>query len=92
MPQGPCSFADLRTADLRGCDLSGTDLRRSKLEGALASDLTTRPAGFEVEAAGVVVSEAPGTEADVLLPAAAIMIPAPALQSDLTPDPTDSSD
>lgn len=84
--------ADLRMADLRGCDLSGTDLRQAKLEAALASDLTIWPAGFDVEAAGVVVVEDPGTEPDVLLPAAAIMIPAPALQSDLTPDPTASSD
>ncbi|MFC5887771.1 pentapeptide repeat-containing protein [Kitasatospora sp. CM 4170] len=67
--------ADLLMADLRGCDLSGTDLRQAKLEAALASDLTIWPAGFDVEAAGVVVAEDPGTEPDVLLPAAAIMIP-----------------
>ncbi|MCZ0983099.1 pentapeptide repeat-containing protein [Streptomyces diastatochromogenes] len=78
--------ADLRMADLRGSDLSGTDLRQARLEGALASDLTVWPAGFDVELAGVVVTEDPGTEADILLPAAAITAPAPALRSDLTSD------
>ena len=43
------------------------------------------PVGFDVEAAGVVLGEDPGTEPDVLLPTAAIMTPAPALRSDLTP-------
>ncbi|MEE4543339.1 pentapeptide repeat-containing protein [Streptomyces sp. V4-01] len=80
--------ADLRMADLRGCDLGDTDLRQARLEGALASDLTTWPAGFDSAAAHVVVTADPGTEPDVLLPAAAIMGPAPALRSYPPPDPT----
>ncbi|MFE9449958.1 pentapeptide repeat-containing protein [Streptomyces sp. NPDC006739] len=80
--------ADLRMADLRGCDLTGADLRRANLEGALGSDLTVWPAGFDAGAAGVVVTEDPGAEPDILLPAAAITAPVPALRSDLTPDPT----
>ncbi|MFB6708109.1 pentapeptide repeat-containing protein [Streptomyces sp. NPDC056333] len=74
--------ADLRMADLRGCDLSGADLRQANLESALASDLTVWPVGFDAEEAGVVVAEDPGTEPDIMLPAAAIMTSAPALQSD----------
>ncbi|WP_445528839.1 pentapeptide repeat-containing protein [Streptomyces cyslabdanicus] len=80
------------SADLRGCDLSGADLRQANLESALASNLTVWPAGFDAEAAGVVVTEDAGAEPDILLRAAAITAPAPALQSDLTPDPTGSSD
>ena len=83
--------ADLRMADLRGCDLSGSDLQQAKLENALASDLTTWPAGFDIAAAHVVVAPDPGTEPDVLLPAAAIMTPVPALRSYPAPGPTTSS-
>ncbi|WP_331729776.1 pentapeptide repeat-containing protein [Streptomyces sp. NBC_00073] len=73
--------ADLRCADLRGCDLGGADLRQAKLEGALASDLTIWPTGFDVHTAGIVVAEDPGAEPDNLLPAAAITRQAPPLLS-----------
>ncbi|MFI0154871.1 pentapeptide repeat-containing protein [Streptomyces lydicus] len=73
--------ADLRWADLRGCDLGGADLRHARLEGALASDLTIWPNGFDIDAAGLVITEDPGAEPDVLLPAAAITRPVPPLMS-----------
>lgn len=73
--------ADLRLADLRGCDLGGADLRHARLEGAPASDLTIWPNGFDIDAAGLVISEDPGAEPDVLLPAAAITRPVPPLLS-----------
>ena len=73
--------ADLRLADLRGCDLGGADLRHARLEGALASDLTVWPDGFDVDAAGLVISEDPGAEPDVVLPAAAVTRPVPPLLS-----------
>jgi hypothetical protein len=73
--------ADLRLADLRGCDLGGADLGRANLEGALASDLTVWPAGFDVRAAGVVVAADPGAEPDDPLPAAALTRQAPRLRS-----------
>lgn len=73
--------ADLRMADLRGCDLSGADLREAELEGALASDLTIWPNGFDAQTAGVVVTAGPGAEPDNLLPAAAITRQAPPLRS-----------
>ncbi|MFJ5034383.1 pentapeptide repeat-containing protein [Streptomyces sp. NPDC088560] len=73
--------ADLRLADLRGCDLSGADLRHARLEGALASDLTIWPNGFDIDAASLVIAEDPGAEPDVLLPAAAITRPIPPLLS-----------
>lgn len=41
--------ADLRMADLRGCDPRGADLRQAALEGALASDRTSWPHGFDLE-------------------------------------------
>lgn len=72
---------DLRLADLRGCDLGGADLRHARLEGALASDLTIWPNGFDIDAAGLVITEDPGAEPDVLLPAAAITRPVPPLMS-----------
>ncbi|ORT53697.1 pentapeptide repeat-containing protein [Streptomyces sp. CB03238] len=74
--------ADLRMADLRGCDLSGANLQQAKFEGALASDLTIWPAGFDPRTAGVVVTADPGAEPDNLLPAAAITRQVPPLQSD----------
>ncbi|MFF9751267.1 pentapeptide repeat-containing protein [Streptomyces sp. NPDC014344] len=73
--------ADLRMADLRGCDLSSADLRQAKLEGALASDLTAWPAGFDTQGAGVVVSTDPGAEPDNVLPGAAITREVPPLRS-----------
>lgn len=72
---------DLRLADLRGCDLSGADLRHARLDGALASDLTIWPTGFDVDAAGLVVDADPGAEPDNPLPAAAITRQAPSLRS-----------
>ncbi|MFF4490332.1 pentapeptide repeat-containing protein [Streptomyces sp. NPDC001544] len=73
--------ADLRMADLRGCDLSRAVLREASLEGALASDLTIWPNGFDAQAAGVVVTADPGAEPDNALPAAAITRQAPPLRS-----------
>lgn len=73
--------ADLRLADLRGTDLTGADLTRAKLEGALASDLTIWPMGFDIQTAGVVMVEDPGAEPSILLPAAAIARNVPPLQS-----------
>ncbi|OIJ87586.1 hypothetical protein BIV25_38545 [Streptomyces sp. MUSC 14] len=73
--------ADLRSADLRGCDLGGADLRDARLDGALASELTIWPNGFDIGVAGLVITEDPGAEPDVLLPAAAITKPIPPLLS-----------
>ncbi|WP_371594567.1 pentapeptide repeat-containing protein [Streptomyces virginiae] len=73
--------ADLRLADLRGTDLTGADLTRAKLEGALASDVTVWPAGFDVQAAGVVMVDDPGAEPSILLQAAALARNVPPLQS-----------
>jgi hypothetical protein len=73
--------ADLRSADLRGCDLGGADLRQARLEGALASDLTVWPTGFDATTAGVTTAPDPGAEPDVLLPAAAITRDVPPLLS-----------
>ncbi|WP_231591034.1 pentapeptide repeat-containing protein [Saccharothrix sp. ST-888] len=64
--------ADLRLADLRGADLTGADLAQAKLQGALASDFTVWPPGFDLQAAGVVLAEDPGDEPNILLPAAAL--------------------
>ncbi|WP_328924056.1 pentapeptide repeat-containing protein [Streptomyces sp. NBC_00190] len=73
--------ADLRLADLRGTDLTGADLTRAALEGALASDLTLWPVGFDIQAAGVVMAEDPGGEPSILLPAAALTRNVPPLRS-----------
>lgn len=59
--------ADLRLSDLRGCDLGTADLREARLTGALASDRTRWPGGFDHAAAGVVVTEDPGPEPPPLL-------------------------
>ncbi|MGW3324264.1 pentapeptide repeat-containing protein [Streptomyces virginiae] len=72
---------DPRLADLRGTDLTGADLTRAKLEGALASDVTIWPAGFDVQAAGVVMVEDPGAEPSILMPAAALTRNVPPLHS-----------
>ncbi|MGJ5749548.1 pentapeptide repeat-containing protein [Streptomyces puniciscabiei] len=83
--------ADLRSADLRGCDLTGTDLREARLEGALASDLTIWPTGFDARTAGVVVTADPGIEPDNLLPAAALTRRVPLLRSESMPGPSASA-
>ncbi|MFF7983375.1 pentapeptide repeat-containing protein [Streptomyces sp. NPDC007901] len=75
--------ADLRLADLRGCDLGNADLRGARLEGAMASDLTIWPTGFDARTAGVVVAADPGAEPDSPLPAAALTRQVPPLQTDL---------
>jgi hypothetical protein len=59
--------ADLRLADLRGSDLSTADLLQARLTGALASERTRWPAGFDHAAAGVVVTDDPGPEPPPLL-------------------------
>jgi hypothetical protein len=73
--------ADLRLADLRGTDLTSADLTRAKLEGALASDVTIWPTGFDIQAAGVVMVEDPGAEPSILLQAAALARNVPPLHS-----------
>ncbi|WP_207944543.1 pentapeptide repeat-containing protein [Actinomadura rubrisoli] len=52
--------ADLRSADLRGTDLSTANLDRARLEGAMASDLTRWPPGFEIQAHRIVDQQDPG--------------------------------
>ncbi|WP_336111177.1 pentapeptide repeat-containing protein [Streptomyces sp. PTD9-10] len=83
--------ADLRLADLRGCDLTDADLREARLEGALASDLTIWPTGFDAQTAGVVVTADPGIEPDNLLPAAALTRQVPLLQSEPMHGPSASA-
>ncbi|CAM5348535.1 Secreted effector protein pipB2 OS=Streptomyces lavendulae subsp. lavendulae OX=58340 GN=pipB1 PE=4 SV=1 [Streptomyces lavendulae subsp. lavendulae] len=73
--------ADLRLADLRGTDLTSADLTGAKLEGALASDVTIWQAGFDIQAAGVVMVEDPGAEPSILLQAAALARNVPPLHS-----------
>ncbi|MER6468032.1 pentapeptide repeat-containing protein [Streptomyces collinus] len=83
--------ADLRLADLRGCDLTDADLQGARLEGALASDLTIWPAGFDAQTAGVVVTADPGIEPDNLLPAAALTRRVPLLRSEPMHGPSASA-
>ncbi|MFD6820857.1 pentapeptide repeat-containing protein [Streptomyces sp. NPDC060085] len=59
--------ADLRMADLRGTDLRTADLVEARLTGALASEHTRWPAGFDHTAAGVVHTDDPGPEPSPLL-------------------------
>ncbi|WP_329121218.1 pentapeptide repeat-containing protein [Streptomyces sp. NBC_01465] len=73
--------ADLRLADLRGTDLTGAELAGARLEGAVGSDRTVWPVGFDVGASGVVMTDDPGTEPDNLLPGAAIVREVPQLRS-----------
>ncbi|TQL18249.1 uncharacterized protein YjbI with pentapeptide repeats [Streptomyces sp. SLBN-134] len=73
--------ADLRMADLRGTDLSTADLVAARLTGALASERTRWPAGFDHAAAGVVDTEDPGPEPSPLLQPPAITWQAPPLRS-----------
>ncbi|MFF3200685.1 pentapeptide repeat-containing protein [Streptomyces sp. NPDC002962] len=73
--------ADLRLADLRGSDLSTADLHQVRLTGALASEHTRWPAGFDHAAAGVVVTEDPGPEPPPLLQPSGITTQHPRLRS-----------
>ncbi|WP_234375023.1 MULTISPECIES: pentapeptide repeat-containing protein [unclassified Streptomyces] len=73
--------ADLRMADLRGTDLSTAELGEARLTGALASEHTRWPAGFDHAAAGVVDTEDPGPEPSPLLQPPALMWQAPPLRS-----------
>ncbi|MDQ0585280.1 pentapeptide repeat-containing protein [Streptomyces rishiriensis] len=73
--------ADLRLADLRGTDLSTADLHQARLTGALASEHTRWPAGFDHTAAGVVVTEDPGPEPPPLLQPSGITTQHPRLRS-----------
>lgn len=73
--------ADLRLADLRGSDLSTADLYQARLTGALASEHTRWPAGFDHAAAGVVVTEDPGPEPPPLLQPSGITTQHPQLRS-----------
>ncbi|MEU6378829.1 pentapeptide repeat-containing protein [Streptomyces sp. NPDC046909] len=73
--------ADLRMTDLRGADLSTADLAEARLTGALASEHTRWPAGFDHRAAGVVDSDDPGPEPSPLLQPPAMTRQAPPLRS-----------
>ncbi|MDH6612502.1 hypothetical protein M2164_008137 [Streptomyces sp. SAI-208] len=73
--------ADLRMADLRGTDLSTADLVEARLTGALVSEHTRWPAGFDHAAAGVVITEDPGPEPSPLLQPPGMTWQAPPLRS-----------
>ncbi|WP_234438585.1 pentapeptide repeat-containing protein [Streptomyces sp. NRRL S-340] len=73
--------ADLRMADLRGTDLRTADLAEARLTGALASEHTRWPAGFDRTAAGVVDTEDPGPEPSPLLQPPGMTWQAPPLRS-----------
>lgn len=73
--------ADLRMADLRGTDLSTADLGGARLTGALASERTRWPSGFDHSAAGVVDTEDPGPEPSPLLQPPTLTWQAPPLRS-----------
>lgn len=73
--------ADLRMADLRGTDLSTANLVGARLTGAVASEHTRWPAGFDHTAAGVVHTDDPGPEPSPLLQPPAMMWQAPQLRS-----------
>ncbi|WP_244315368.1 pentapeptide repeat-containing protein [Streptomyces glaucescens] len=73
--------ADLRLADLRGTDLSTAGLLQARLTGAVASERTRWPTGFDHAAAGVVVTEDPGPEPPPLLQPAGITTQHPPLRS-----------
>jgi uncharacterized protein YjbI with pentapeptide repeats len=73
--------ADLRLADWRGSDLSTADLLQARLTGAVASEHTRWPAGFDHAAAGVVVTEDPGPEPPPLLQPSGITTQHPSLRS-----------
>ncbi len=73
--------ADLRMADLRGTDLSTADLGGARLTGALASERTRWPSGFDHSAAGVVDTEDPGPEPSPLLQPPTLTWRAPPLRS-----------
>lgn len=73
--------ADLRMTDLRGADLSTTGLLEARLTGALSSERTRWPAGFDHSAAGVVVTDDPGPEPSPLLQPPGMTWRAPPLRS-----------
>ncbi|WP_328769772.1 pentapeptide repeat-containing protein [Streptomyces sp. NBC_00286] len=73
--------ADLRLADLRGSDLSTADLLQARLTGALASENTRWPTGFDHASTGVVVTEDPGPEPPPLLQPPGITTQHPPLRS-----------
>ncbi|WP_371777712.1 pentapeptide repeat-containing protein [Streptomyces sp. NBC_01438] len=73
--------ADLRLADLRGTDLSTANLVGARLTGAVASEHTRWPAGFDRAAAGVVDTDDPGPEPSPLLQPPGMTWQAPPLRS-----------
>ncbi len=73
--------ADLRLADVRGADFSTADLAQARLTGALASDRTRWPAGFDPSSMGVVETEDPGPEPPPLLQPPGITTQHPPLRS-----------
>jgi hypothetical protein len=68
-------------ADLRGTDLTNADLVEARLTGAVASEQTRWPAGFDPSAAGVVDTDDPGPEPSPLLQPPAMTWQAPPLRS-----------
>ncbi|MFI9776346.1 pentapeptide repeat-containing protein [Streptomyces sp. NPDC051956] len=73
--------ADLRMADLRGTDLRTADLLAARLSGAVASERTRWPVGFDHSAAGVVDTDDPGPEPSPLLQPPGMTQQAPPLRS-----------
>ncbi|WP_329565982.1 pentapeptide repeat-containing protein [Streptomyces sp. NBC_01361] len=73
--------ADLRMADLRGTDLRNADLLEARLTGAVASERTRWPVGFDHSAAGVVDTDDPGPEPSPLLQPPGMTQQAPPLRS-----------
>lgn len=73
--------ADLRMADLRGTDLSTADLAGAELTGALASEDTRWPSGFDHAGAGLVTTEDPGPEPSPLLQPPTMFWHVPSLRS-----------
>ncbi|MFF7331829.1 pentapeptide repeat-containing protein [Streptomyces sp. NPDC008150] len=73
--------ADLRLADLRGSDLRTADLLRARLTGALASENTRWPTGYDHAAAGVVLTEDHGPEPAPLLQPSGITTQHPPLRA-----------
>ncbi|WP_149824930.1 pentapeptide repeat-containing protein [Streptomyces tailanensis] len=73
--------ADLRLADLRGTDLTTADLAEARLTGAMTSERTRWPAGFDPTTTGVLHTPDPGPEPPPLLQPPGITTQHPPLRS-----------
>ncbi|MFD8566808.1 pentapeptide repeat-containing protein [Streptomyces sp. NPDC059639] len=73
---------DLRMADLRGIDLSTANLVGARLTGAVVSQHTRWPVGFDPATAGVVEIEDPGPEPSPLLQPPGVTWQVPPLRCD----------